>query len=125
MKNLFEQQTIDEVVTRIDKLQPNSQRQWGKMDAAQMLAHCSITMDIASGRTNPPRIFIGRLLGPFLKSIYTNDKPFGKNSPTGKELIIANSRDFAREREQLKTKIQQFHAGGEAGCTRQPHPFFG
>ena len=79
MKNLFEQETLNEVISRIDKLQPVSERQWGKMDAAQMMAHCSITMDIASGRLNLPRIFIGRLIAPFIKSIYTNEKPFAKN----------------------------------------------
>ena len=125
MRNLFEPETVDEVVSRIDKLQSNSERQWGKMDAAQMMAHCSITLDIASGRTNLPRIFIGRIIGPFVKSSYTNDKPFAKNGPTGKELVVADRRDFAREREQLKVKVRQFHEGGEARCTRHPHPFFG
>ena len=56
MKNLFEQETIDEVIGRIDSLQPGAQRQWGKMDVAQM---------------------------------------------------------------------REFHQGGEAKCTRHPHPFFG
>jgi len=125
MKNLFEQETLNEVISRIDKLQPGSQRQWGKMDVAQMMAHCSITMDIASGRLNPPRIFIGRLIGPLFKSIYTNEKQFGKNGPTGKELVVADQRDFARERDQLKVKVRQFYEGGEARCTRRPHPFFG
>lgn len=125
MKNLFEQETVDEVVSRIDKLQPTSKRQWGKMDAAQMMAHCSITMDIASGRLNLPRIFLGRLIAPLFKSIYTNEKPFKKNGPTGKELVVADQRDFAREREQLKVKVRQFSEGGEARCTRHPHPFFG
>src|SRR4030095_5575098 len=125
MKNLFEQETVDEVISRIDRLQPASLRQWGKMDVAQMMAHCSITMDIASGRLNLPRIFIGRLIAPFLESIYTNEKPFGKNGPTGKELVVAGQRDFAREREQLKVKVRQFYEGGEARCTRHPHPFFG
>ena len=125
MKNLFEPETVDEVIARIDKLQAASQRQWGKMDVAQMMAHCSITMDIASGRLNPPRIFIGRLIAPFFKSIYTNDKPFGKNGPTGKELIVVDRRDFAREREQLRVKVRDFYKGGESRCTRHPHPFFG
>ena len=125
MKNLFEQETVDEVISRLDKLQPKTQRQWGKMDVAQMMAHCSITMDIASGRLKLPRVIIGRLIAPFLKSIYTNEKQFGKNSPTGKELVIAGPRDFTREREQLKVKVRQFYEGGEAQCTRHPHPFFG
>jgi len=125
MKDLFERETVAESISRIDALQPASPRQWGKMDAAQMMAHCSITLDIASGRLNLPRVFIGRLIAPFFKSIYTNEKPFSKNGPTGKELVVADKRDFAHEREQLKVKLRQFHEGGEAGCTRHPHPFFG
>jgi len=125
MRNLFEREVVDEVISRIDKLQPTSQRQWGKMDVAQMMAHCSAAMDMASGRLNLPRVFIGRLLGPFVKPILTNEKPFSRNSPTDKKLVIADQRDFPREQEQLKQKVRQFHEGGEAKCTRQPHPFFG
>lgn len=125
VKNLFQKETLDEVLSRIGNLQPTSQRQWGKMDAAQMMAPCSITLDIASGRLNLPRIFIGRLIAPFFKSIYTNEKPFRKNGPTGKELVVAGQRDFALEQEQLKVKVRQFSEGGVAGCTRHPHPFFG
>jgi hypothetical protein len=125
MKTLFQQDAVDEVISRIDKLQPASLRQWGKMDVAQMMAHCSAGLDMASGRLNPPRIFIGRLLGPLLKSIYTNDKPFGKDSPTDKQLVVSDQRDFLREQEQLKLKVRQFQGGGEAKCTRHPHPFFG
>jgi len=125
MKNLFQPETIDEIVSRIDKLQPASARQWGKMDLAQMMAHCSATLDMASGRMNRPRVFIGRLIGPFVKSIFTNEKPFSKNSPTDEKLVIADQRDFAREQDQLKLKLRQFHQGGEAQCTRHPHPFFG
>jgi hypothetical protein len=125
MKTLFQQETVDEVFSRIDRLQLASSRQWGKMDVAQMMAHCSATLDMAAGRLNPPRIFIGRLLGPLVKPIFTNDKPFGKNNPTDKQLVVADSRDFLREQEQLKLKVRQFHEGGEAKCTRNPHPFFG
>jgi Protein of unknown function (DUF1569) len=125
MKNLFERETVDEILSRIDKLQSTSAAQWGKMSVAQMLAHCSASMDMASGRRNIPRAFIGRVLGPIFKPIYTNEKPFSKNSPTAKELVCADYRDFLREREQLRSKVQQFCEGGEVQCTRHPHPFFG
>lgn len=125
MKNLFEREAVDEVIARIDTLHPATQRQWGKMDVAQMMAHCSGVLDMASGRLNPPRILIGRLIGPLVKPIYTNEKPFSRNSPTDRKLVVSDQRDFPREHGQLKLKIRQFHDGGEAQCTRHPHPFFG
>jgi hypothetical protein len=125
MQDLFQPEAVAEVISRIDKLQPATQRHWGKMDVAQMMAHCSATLDVASGRVVLPRIFIGRILGPFVRPVFTNDKPLSRNAPTDKKFLIADKRDFAREQEQLKSRVRQFHEGGEANCTKHPHPFFG
>ena len=40
MKSLFDNATYNEVIQRFNNLSPGSQRQWGKMDVAQMLTHC-------------------------------------------------------------------------------------
>jgi hypothetical protein len=125
VKNLFQPEAVDEVMARIATLQPATQRQWGKMDVAQMMAHCSAALDMASGRLNPPRLFIGRVLGPFVKPIYTNEKPFSKNNPTDPQLVVSDQRDFLREQERLRLCLRQFHEGGQEKCTRHPHPFFG
>jgi hypothetical protein len=58
MKNLFQPDAVGEVISRIDKLQPAAQRQWGKMDVAQMMAHCSAALDLASGRLVRLRILL-------------------------------------------------------------------
>jgi hypothetical protein len=125
MQNLFQHEAVDDVISRIDTLQPTTQHLWGKMDVAQMMAHCSAALDMASGRIVLPRLFIGRILGPFVRPVFTNDKPFSKNSPTDKNFVIADQRDFAKEQEQLKVRIRHFHQGGEAQCTKHPHSFFG
>ena len=125
MQNLFQPEAVSEVIARVDKLHPGSQRQWGKMDVAQMMAHCSATLDVASGRVALPRMFIGRILGSFVRPVFTNDKPFSKNGPTDKSFVIADKRDFVNEKEQLKARVRQFHEGGEAQCTKRPHSFFG
>ncbi len=125
MRTLFEKEAVDEICGRIDKLQPAVQKQWGKMNVAQMMAHCSGALDMASGKTKLPRIFIGRILGPLVKPVYTSEKPFSRDNPTAKELVISDERDFAREQDLLKRKIQEFHQGGEPKCTTHPHPFFG
>ena len=59
MKNLFQPEAADEVISQVERLQPAAQRQWGKMDVAQMMAHCSSALDMAAGRLNPPRLLIG------------------------------------------------------------------
>jgi Protein of unknown function (DUF1569) len=125
MQNLFQPEAAAEVISRIDRLQPTIQHQWGKMDVAQMMAHCSATLDVASGRVFLPRMFIGRILGPFFRPQFTNEKPFSKNGPTDKSFVIADKRDFVREKEHLKTRVRQFSEGGESQCTKHPHSFFG
>ena len=125
MKNLFQAEAVEEISQRLEKLNSTSQRQWGKMNVAQMLAHCSCSLRTATGETNPPRIFIGRIIGPLAKPMFSNEKPFQKNTPTDKSFIVSDERDFEKEREELKTLINKFHVGGEALCTTHPHSFFG
>ena len=38
---------------------------------------------------------------------------------------MADQRDFLLEQAELKLKLLQFSKGGDAQCTRHPHPFFG
>jgi hypothetical protein len=125
MKNLFEPVTVVEVRERMNALRPESERVWGKMNASQMLAHCSVSLETAVGDKKPPRIFIGRLLGPIAKPDFLSEKPMKRNSPTDKSFVISDERDFLAERERLEGLIARFAAGGPAKCTTHPHSFFG
>jgi len=125
MKSLFSPSVAKEILNRIDKIESTSQRQWGKMNVAQMLAHCANGLEMALGVINPRRVFIGRLIGGFLKSVYTNEKPFSKDSPTSEEIKVTTPKDFAAEKIRLIELVKQFSEGGESGCTQHPHPFFG
>ncbi|WP_315823421.1 hypothetical protein [Paraflavitalea speifideaquila] len=42
MKTVFDKATRDELIARIEQVNENSERQWGKMTVYQMLKHCSI-----------------------------------------------------------------------------------
>ncbi len=126
MKNLFEAARVEEVKGRIAELGPYSARLWGKMNPAQMLAHCSLAIGMAMGETLPPRILIGRLLGPLAKkSLIVNGRPMRRNSKTEKSVLVTDERDFAMERQRLRESIDRFAAGGAAICTKHPHFFFG
>jgi hypothetical protein len=126
MKNLFEAVTAKEVKERIARLGPNNERQWGKMSAAQAMAHCSVAMEWAVGDKVEPRMFLGRVLGPLAKSqVLKDEKPMGRNAPTAKSLVVKDGRDLGKECARLSALVERFAAGGQQGCTKNPHTFFG
>jgi hypothetical protein len=126
MKNLFEVARVEEVKGRMAQLRPDSQRLWGKMNPAQAMAHCSAAIGMAVGETRPPRILIGRLLGPLAKrSVIVNGTPMRRNSMTEKSVLVTDERDFEVERQRLRESIDRFAAGGPGICTKHPHFFFG
>ncbi|WP_058187229.1 DUF1569 domain-containing protein [Terracidiphilus gabretensis] len=127
MKNLFDATVANEVKTRLGKLEPQTDRLWGQMTVAQMLAHCAMSMQWAVGELVPekgplPARVMGRLVKPM---VLRNDDLMRKHSPTIKSLIVTGERDFSKEREQLSALIDKFVAGGAAACTKNPHSFFG
>jgi hypothetical protein len=126
MKNLFDAATVEEVKERIVHLRPDSERLWGRMNAAQAVAHCSGGFDLAVGDKRPPRILLGRIIGRMVKpKVLGNDEPMRRNSPTVKGLAVEDERDLATERARLCGLIDRFAAAGSAGCTTHPHSFFG
>lgn len=127
MKNMFEAVTVDDVKTRLGKLGPQSERLWGKMTAAQMLAHCAVSLQWALGEVVPEKGPLpARILGWFVKPIvFRNEDPLRKNSPTAKSLVVSDERDLEQERKRLLGLIDKFAAGGAARCTKNPHSFFG
>jgi hypothetical protein len=127
MTNLFDVTVANQVKTRLEKLQPQTERRWGRMTAAQMLAHCSVSMQWAVGEVVPEKGALpARLVGRLIKRlVFRNDDPLRRNSPTAKSLIVADERDLPKEREQLSGLISKFAAQGAAGCTKNPHSFFG
>ncbi len=125
MKNLFETSSATELRQRIRILRPDSEKQWGSMNVAQMLAHCSAWMEMASGLNTPPRSFLGRIVGKMAKKSVLGQKPIPRNMPTEKSLIIQGDRDFGAERQRLIEWVERFSAGGSEQCTTHPHCFFG
>jgi hypothetical protein len=125
MKNLFEVTTLNEMEKRLTRLSAESKRQWGRMNAAQMLGHCSEWMEMASGQTSPPRSWIGYIFGRLAKRSVLSDAPIGRNMPTDRSLIVDDERDFASERQRLALYMDRFTAGGPEQCMKHSHSFFG
>ncbi len=122
VKNLFEPAVKKEIIDRINKLTPQSQRLWGKMDVAQMLAHCQVPLGVAVGKHTLKRNFLLSLIGPLFKKKLFNDQPFQRNLPTDKSFKMIDPKDFEKEKQGLIEMINDFT---ETTMSDEPHPFFG
>jgi hypothetical protein len=125
MPNLFDTDIYTGLVARLNSLTPDSQPLWGKMNVAQMLAHCKEAFKVPLSETKLPRIFIGRILGPLFKAKLYNDSPWKQNLPTAPSFKITDMRDFNTEKQELLAIVKKFYAAGPMGISKYPHPMFG
>ena len=56
MQNLFDATVANQVKTGLGKSEPQGERRWGKMTLAQMLAHCSVSMQWTVGEVVPEKV---------------------------------------------------------------------
>jgi hypothetical protein len=113
------------MLTRLERLQPDAARHWGKMTAAQMLAHCHQPLRVALGELPLKRSLIGFLFGRMAKKMLLSPKPWKPDMPTAPEFKVQDQRDFDREKASLLALVKRFGQAGPAGLTKLPHPFFG
>ena len=125
MQTLFDASGRQSVVERLERLTPSSSGQWGKMEVAQMLAHCAAALEVATGDTPRKQALIGKIFGPFVKSSLLGEKPFSKNSPTDPTFIVTEKKDFATEKVRLTDLIDRFAERGPEKAAAQVHSFLG
>lgn len=125
MKSLFEFQTKEEILLRLQQLSPDCEPLWGSMNVAQMMAHCTGGLNLAMGHIKPKRQILGILFGWLFKSSYSNKYNFPKNVKTIKGGEIIHACDFDTEYIRLMKTIEAFYLGGEPVCTTHPHPIMG
>lgn len=115
LPNIFTKQVTNEMIARINKLTPESQRQWGKMDVAKMLAHCNVTYEMIyePGKHPKPNFLFGLILKLFAKRYVTSEKPLKKNGPTGPQFIIGDGRAFESEKKRLVEFLTRTQELGE------------
>lgn len=125
MQSVFNISDNDNIMERISKLTSSSRPQWGKMNVAQMFAHCRQPLRVGTGELVLKQSFIGLIFGKMMKKKFLSDKGFGKNLPTDKKFIITDSRDFDREKADLISLISAYKTKGPSIIKNEKHPFFG
>ena len=125
MKSLFSPSERRQILERLGQLQAGATRLWGKMDVAQMCAHCVAALEVGAGDVSKDHSLIGKVLGRFVKGSLLGEKPFSKNSPTDPGFIVADARDFVKERARLVAIVDRFSESGASAANGRMHSFFG
>lgn len=114
--NTFDPLTTAKTLARLENLANDTKPAWGNMNAAQMLAHLSVAYDLAYGlQTHHPSFFAKLMLRLFVKDIVVGEsKAYPKNSRTAPNFVIADARDFEKEKARLIAHIKDTEAKGSA-----------
>ena len=97
---------------RLDRLRPDMQPLWGRMNASQMLAHLGDAMRMALGELPVTR---RNLPGPLgyapVKRLLLHGLlagiPFPKGAPAAPELMARSAEDWGAEREALRGLVRR------------------
>lgn len=108
MKNIFDKSITEEVINRMNKLNPSSERVWGKMNVAQMLAHCNVTYEMVYEDIHTkPNPIMKLILKLFIKSSVVGEKTYKHGLPTASQFLIKEDKDFEYEKKRLINYIQK------------------
>jgi hypothetical protein len=120
MNNLYDGHVKAEVMVRINSLRRDSERQWGTMDVAQMLAHCAAQLQFALGE-NTSKLQYNAPIRWMIRQTIGFRIPWPKNLPTAPEITITDPRDLDIEKAKLIDTINRFYEMH----VWHPHPIFG
>ena len=85
MKTIFDKNTREQLIKRIEQINEDNKAQWGKMNVSQMLKHNTYWNGWILGTQDHiyKQAFMGKIFGKIaMKRMIKDDKPFDKNIPT-------------------------------------------
>jgi hypothetical protein len=124
MKTVLDPGVRDTIIKRIHSVSEKHTAQWGKMNAFEMVKHCTLTDDMYQGKIKIKRVFVGYLLGKiFLKKFLKEEVLFDKSSPTSDMIVtLGQSGDMEAQKKEWITRIEDYANYTDRGFI---HPFFG
>ena len=124
MVSFWDSSSRDEICRRVERLMPDAQAQWGKFNAAAMLAHLNDAMRMAVGDLPVPSKNLPLRYWP-LKQLVIYALPFPKNAPTAPALLArCDGADLRKEQEAFRTLADR--AAAKSPTDEWPeHPAFG
>jgi Protein of unknown function (DUF1569) len=125
MNSLFENTDYNNIANRINNITGNEAALWGKMNIAQMLAHCMIPLEVAAGDKTIKRNLLSFLIKGLIKKAILSTEPYKKNSPTAKDFITTGKSFDVQTEKQLLLKALERFRNSEPTAEGRKHPICG
>lgn len=125
MKSLFDKNTNDEIIDRIEKLTPTLKPLWGKLEVEQMLAHLNLSLQVNFGQIELKSGFLSLFFRGIARSILLGHKPFPKHLPAPKKILSSGKSDFMTEKQNLMSLLKIYIENGPTGLSKNPHNILG
>jgi hypothetical protein len=109
MQDIFNAKEAQNYIDRINKLSPDTNRNWGAMSVDQMLAHCNVTYEMVyePQKHKAPGGIAKFILERFVKPKVVGEKSYSQNSPTSPQFRVNGDQDFDLEKKRLIGFIQK------------------
>lgn len=108
LPNIFTREITDQLISRIENLTLERQPLWGKMNTAQMLAHCCVTYELVYDNNHPkPGPVMKFIISLLAKNQVVSEKPYPKNIRTAPAFLITSEKDFQTEKQRLITYLDK------------------
>ena len=115
LPNIFTRDISGKIIERINELTWGSKANWGRMDVAQMLAHCNVTYEMVYENKHPkPNLFMRFILKVFIKKTVVSETIYKQNSQTAPMFIIIDEKNFIEEKSRLINYINKTQHLGES-----------
>ena len=125
MKTVLDKVTREELIQRINRINESSTPLWGKMNAWQMLKHCTAWDEWVLGTHKPTykQSLLGLLFGKLaLKSSVESDEPMKKNMPAGFLAVRESNGNINLQKEKWIERIHEYATYNNPDFI---HDFFG
>lgn len=116
LPNIFIKEISEQIIQRINQLTVDAQPLWGKMSVDKMLGHCNVTYDLIfePDKYPKPNFLKKFLLKSFVKKFVVNEVNYPQSSPTAKEFIVKEDKNFELEKQKLITAIHKVQMLGSS-----------
>jgi hypothetical protein len=123
-RTIFDPTSRNQLLERIARLRPDSERRWGRMTPNEMMCHLEDSMSCATGET-PARPRKSFLSNPVVRTLIIHYVPWPKGkAQTVPEMLATRPSEFEADRQRLSERVRK---AGERGPNAPwaVHPAFG